>query len=102
MLTRFKNLRRQKPVNKKLCFSQEEDNDELSYTDALIELHKEWEKNKPKKRKIKLLLKASFKKRRLWIDNDCPSVSDTFNTFPMLRKKQWVSITKLTIVKLVL
>ena len=65
---------------------------DTGYTDDLMLLHKELEKEKPTKKVVKSLMSKTFSGRRAWILNECSLVSDILNMFPPLSTPKYVSI----------
>ena len=71
---------------------------DTGYTDDLMLLHKELEKEKPTKKVVKslmlmlMLMSKTFSGHRAWILNKCSLVSDILNMFPPLSTPKYVSI----------
>lgn len=61
------------------------------YTENLMLMHKELEKEKPCKKEIKSLMLKTYAGRREWIQNECPPVSEILNLFPSLSSARYVS-----------
>ena len=73
----------------------EDSNKDNGYTDDLMLLHKEIEKENPCKKVVKSLMSKTFEGRRAWIVNECSLVSDILNMFPPLSTPKYVSMQSL-------
>ena len=61
------------------------------YTENLMSLHKELEKEKPCKKRLRSLMLHTFEGRRAWIDGEGAPVVEILNRFPPLEIKRYVS-----------
>ena len=65
--------------------------DSNCYEDKLRKLSEELEKDTPRNKKIKSLMRATFDGRRQWVLQDAPGVSEVLQVFPPLKKSSRVS-----------
>jgi len=77
------------PPSKRRCISKIESK---QYDDEVEELRKEWKEPKPKKKKIRSLMNATYKRRRDWINESLPLVPEILQLFPPLRTSKYVSL----------
>ena len=85
-------IRRQPKKSKRpTCTFEVTEEEEETCEGKVLELHEESEKTKPSKRKVALLMKDTFTKRREWISKDQPTVEEVITKFPPLKKARTVS-----------
>lgn len=65
--------------------------EEGEYLNNKYLIQSEWEKSKPKLLTLKDLMDATFKRRREWISEDCPSANTVLETYPCLASGKIVS-----------
>ena len=64
-----------------------------SYDDNVQELHLEYELEKPHRKNVRRLMKATFPQRRIWVTSaDSPTVPDVLRQFPFLNSSKYVSM----------
>ena len=84
----------QEPSAKRKRLNEEDPDDNIetnSYTDNLMLLHKELEKEKPCKKLMHSLMVHTFQGRRAWIDGEGAPVVEILNRFPPLESTRYVS-----------
>ena len=90
--------RKASPVPKRLrlCNEEESDMDEEEYATAVQDLKTEYTKVTQKKggsyAELKRLMEATKTKRRYWIRNSEPMLSEVIENFPVLSSSRWVCI----------
>lgn len=65
--------------------------DSDSYESEVADLQIELDKERPKKKTIKRLMKSTFLGRRHWITKDQPVVREVLEVFPCLSQSKYVS-----------
>ena len=61
------------------------------YEEHIEELHEEVTKDKPNRKQVKRLMRATYTGRRRWVENDLPRVAVVLEKFPPLREPKHVS-----------
>lgn len=80
-----------RPNKRRMCVPEDEvDTDK--YTHGVEKLRKEHEKDEPRQKKIRSLMKKTFSGRQQWIRQDCPGVEEVLRTFPSLQNEKIVSL----------
>lgn len=65
--------------------------EECEYENNKYLIQSEWEKSKPKLSTLKELMDATFKRRREWIGEYCPSANTVLEIYPCLASGKIVS-----------
>ena len=60
------------------------------YEEHIEELHEEVAKDKPNRKQVKRLMRATYTGRRRWVENDLPRVAVVLEKFPPLREPKHV------------
>lgn len=77
--------------NKRRCVPEDEvDSDK--YTEYIEKLRNEHEKEEPRRKTVRSLMKKTFSGRQQWIQQDCPTVEEILGTFPSIQKPKMVSV----------
>ena len=82
-----------RPSKKRRCVTVPEDDlDTDKYTHNVEKLRNEYEKDEPRLKRVRSLMKKTFSGRQQWIQQDCPSVEEVLRTFPCLQHEKTVSL----------
>ena len=69
----------------------EDEIDSDKYTHYVEKLKNEYDKDEPRLKKVRSLMKKTFSGRQQWIQRDCPGVEEVLCTFPALQVEKIVS-----------
>ena len=72
-----------------------EQQDEQDYQECVDKLHRQLEKERPKRKTVKRLMKVTFAGRRQWIKDEQPAIATVLEKFPCLATIKHVSPTYL-------